>query len=173
MKTRLLATACLLLGFAPGAIAYDCIEVFLFEVDRDNFSTKEYERAAATPEEFLEFFQHSTIGELIRSENGLTAVKAQEEQCPEDSVALQMGGQVTDYKAGNQAMRYWVGFGAGKQKLAVNAWLRDKSSQEVIYEDRIVDRKWAGWGGGDDRKGARDFAEKVDKFVVQGMQKSP
>ena len=162
---------CLLaLVFSQVVMAYDCVEISTFVVERDNFSTKEYERAAETPEEFLKQFQHATVGEIIRSDNGLTAVKAQESECPDAAQTLQFGGTVTDFKAGNQNLRYWVGFGAGKQKLAVDAWLREKLSGDVIHQDEIVDRKWAGFGGGDDRKGVSDFAEKVEKFIEKALK---
>jgi len=151
------------------ASAFDCVEVFPFEIDRNDFSSRESERAAAMPQEFLDVFQHATVGEIIRSKSGLTAVKGGENACPDSEQAVQFGGTVTDFKEGNQAMRYFVGFGAGKQKLAVYAWLRNKTTGEIIFEDKIVDRKWAGFGGGDDRKGVRDFAEKVVVFLRKGL----
>lgn len=166
---KYLAATLALLSAPLLASSYDCVEIAMFEVDRNNFSTREYERAAATPVEFLEQFQHATVGEIIRAENGLTAVKEGESSCPDEASALVFGGTVTDFKAGNQALRYFVGMGAGKQKLAVDAWLKDKSTGNVIHADEIIDRKWAGFGGGDDRKGVRDFAEKVNVFLNKAL----
>ena len=162
-------TVILLLPF-QSAIAYDCVEIFSFEVDRDNHSTKEYERAATTPYKILEQVQRFSVGEIIRSDNGIKAVNATHQSCPDDAMALQFGGAVTDFKAGNQSLRYWVGLGAGKQKLAIDAWLKDKLSGDVIYRDDIVDRKWGGVWGGDDTKGIRDFAQKVEGFIEKGLK---
>ena len=96
-------------------------------------------------------------------------MRAGENACPDEAQAVEFGGTVTDFKKGNQAMRYFVGFGAGKQKLAIDAWVRNKATGEIIFQDKIVDRKWAGFGGGDDRKGVRDFAEKVVLFLNKGL----
>jgi len=55
-------------------------------------------------------------------------------------------------------------------ELAIDAWLKDKLSGDVIYRGDIVDRKWAGLWGGDDSKGIRDFAQKVEKFINKGLK---
>jgi len=71
-------------------------------------------------------------------------------------------------------MRYMVGFGAGKQKIQIEAELYDKLSGELIKKDRVVDRKIGGLVGGSENKGKRDFAEKMNNFVrvALGMKKA-
>ncbi|RLE23290.1 MAG: hypothetical protein DRJ65_12130, partial [Acidobacteria bacterium] len=45
---------------------YDCLEVQKFTVDREDFSSKEMERAATIPEEALDHLQHKVVGEVSR-----------------------------------------------------------------------------------------------------------
>ena len=72
-----------------------------------------------------------------------------------------LGGQFIDYKKGNEVLRYLVSFGAGKQKLEIMLSIKDIQTGKIIKEERVVDRKWAGWVGGDSEKGMRDFAERI------------
>ena len=76
-----------------------------------------------------------------------------------------VNGEVIDYKKGNRAVRYMVGFGAGKQKIETNLILSEKKSGKVIAKQRVVDRKIGGLVGGSENKGKRDYAEKVNKFI--------
>ncbi len=169
MMMRIAGALLLVAVSGAGAGDWDCVEILRFEVDRQDFSTREMERASATPDEFLESVQRAMAGEIVRGDSGLSAVMAGEDACPNDASALEFGGQVTDFKPGSRLARYVVGFGAGKQKLQVQAWLRAKATGEVLTEGRIVDRKVAGFGGGSGDKGIRDFAEKVDKFIGKAL----
>jgi hypothetical protein len=62
-----------------------------------------------------------------------------------------------------------VGFGAGKQKIQIEATLTNKKTHEVIKKDRVVDRKIGGLVGGSENKGKQDFAEKINNFVRAGL----
>lgn len=75
------------------------------------------------------------------------------------------GGQFLDYKKGSQAARYFIGFGAGKQKVEVLATVRDARNGVQVHEERIVDRKVGGFFGGDGDKGLKDFAERITALM--------
>ena len=81
-----------------------------------------------------------------------------------------LGGRVADYKEGNQALRYLVGFGAGAQKFSVEVWLARKSDGAQVARGMVVDRKVGGWVGGQADKGLDDFAEKVAGFVKESVR---
>jgi hypothetical protein len=148
---------------------FNCIEVNLFSVDRDNISTRAYARAASIPEETLNILQVYVRNELSIDHNGLKAVKGGEQKCENPKKALVLDGTISDYKKGSQVMRYMVGFGAGKQKIQIEAVLKNKSTNSIIKRDRVVDRKIGGLIGGSDNKGKRDFAEKMNNFVRTGL----
>ena len=145
---------------------YSCLEVEKFMVDRDDTSTKELARAAEIPEESLIELQEALFLELSGRDILSTVVKAGGEGC--EGPALLFGGKVTDFKAGSRAKRYWVGFGAGKQKFQVDSYLKDRETGASQAERRIIDRKSGGWFGGSEKKGLKDFTEKVVKFIKTG-----
>lgn len=146
--------------------SYECLEVEEFYVDRDDFSSRRMERAAAIPKETLGSIQHTIVGEVTRKGIVPSVKKAQASAC--NGKTLVFGGQVTDYKKGSRAARMMIGLGAGKQKFEVQCYLKDKQSGETIASGRVVDRKFGGLAGGDEAKGQRDFAEKVARFVKNG-----
>jgi len=109
------------------------------------------------------------VDEVDLDENGLQALDPNEGKCENDATSLVLGGVVTDYKKGNRVVRYMVGFGAGKQKIESILTLKDKLTGEVLAQGRVVDRKIGGLVGGSDDKGKRDFAEKVNNFIRNGI----
>lgn len=151
------------------AAAYDCVEVELFKVDRADIRDKQDKRAATIPRAALATLQQAIVLEIPLSVPGARGMYANEEACPDPATAVVVGGTVSDYKKGSKALRYWVGMGAGAQKFAVEAWVRPKTSDQVIATDEIIDRKVAGLLGGEDDKGVDDFSEKVARFIGTAM----
>ena len=158
-----------LLSAPQAASAYTCIEVAEFVVDKESIESKQDQRAAMIPEELLGAIQKYVTLEIPLAMPGVTGVAQGEQRCkPGDQVAV-LSGTVTDYKPGNRAMRYLVGFGAGAQKFPVQATLTDKATGAVLGSDEIVDRKVAGWAGGSDEKGMEDFSEKIAGFIARAI----
>lgn len=145
---------------------YQCIEIEKFAVDREDFSSREMERAATIPDETLSRLQHKIVGEVTRAKIADEVTKADAKPC--EGKALVLGGKVTDYKEGSRAARILVGWGAGKQKFEVQCYIKDKQSGDIIARKQVVDRKVGGISGGDEAKGESDFAEKVVSFVKNG-----
>ncbi|WP_179952284.1 DUF4410 domain-containing protein [Marinicella rhabdoformis] len=175
MNTKVfISSIALFASFSSFSKTYDCIEVNVFEVDRENISSRAFARAAEIPEETLNIIQTYVRTELNIDKNGLEAKKGAEDLCPSQSSALELKGTVSDYKKGSRVMRYMVGFGAGKQKIQIEAELYDKETGELLKKDRVVDRKIGGLIGGSENKGKRDFAEKMNNFVrtALGMKRS-
>ena len=151
------------------ATEYNCIEINRFTVDKDDISSRALARATSIPEDVINILQVYVRNELNIDENGLKAVKGGDATCDDPKKALVLDGLITDYKKGSQVMRYMVGFGAGKQKIQIEAVLSIKDTMKVIKKDRVVDRKIGGLIGGSDNKGKRDFAEKINNFVRTGL----
>ncbi len=148
---------------------YRCIEISKFEVDRTNHKTKALERAAKIPDEVLKQIQFIAVGEIIRDQYGLNALEPDAERCPNNNGSLLLTGRVTDYKKGNKVARYLVGFGAGKQKFQVELTLKEKASEKVLAQGRVIDSKIGGLLGGSAEKGQYDFAEKISGFVRESI----
>ena len=148
--------------------AYTAVEIARFDVNREDYSSKEAERAGRVPDEALDTLQRIIIVEFTKAQvfpkvgkPGLAAA--------EDST-LEIGGRVLDFKAGNKTARYLVGMGAGQQKIEIECVLKDKKTGNILAREVILDRKVGGIAGGDEEKGMRDFAEKVIAFVQKTLQ---
>jgi hypothetical protein len=163
---RLLMLSALATAVAPVmASDYTCVELELFAVDKNNIDDRESARAAMIPVEVLTELR-TYIAVEIPLEMGRIQVKlAPEETCPNDDASLVFGGTVTDYKKGNQVARYFVGLGAGKQKFAVDAWVKRKGDGVELKRGEVVDRKIGGLIGGSKDKGKQDFGEKIADFI--------
>ena len=156
--------------------SFECVEVRRFETTSGGFiASKEEARAATIPAGRLLDIQRSVAGQVPEKARGLRSTLVGEgwPACPDPARALVLGGRLVDYKAGNQALRYFVGFGAGAQKFAVDVWLARKSDGSLVAREEVVDRKVGGWIGGQDEKGLEDFAEKVAGFVRDSLRPGP
>jgi len=152
------------------AARYNCVDIELLTVDKLNANTKALKRASHIPEEILGLIQQIVIDEVDLNNNGLKSYPADvDKTCPNTNESLVVNGRVIDYKKGNRAVRYMVGFGAGKQKIETNLVLTEKKSGKVIAKERVVDRKIGGLVGGSEDKGKRDYAEKVNKFIRKAI----
>lgn len=151
---------------------FDCVEVKRFEVGSGFITSKQDARAATIPAEKLGSMQRAVAGEIPEKIRGYlsTLVAEGSPQCPDPARALVLSGRITDFKAGNQALRYWVGFGAGAQKFGVLVRATRKSDGALVGEGEVIDRKVGGWVGGQAEKGLEDFAEKVAGFLKESLR---
>ena len=148
----------------PAKKPWSTLEVAVFDVNREDVSTEEAERAGTISPEMLEAIQRGMIGEISRAEAFEAVRKATDPNSAQEGV-LVIGGKITDFKGGNRTARLLVGMGAGGQKIEAECVLKDKATGRVLGTETIVDRKVAGWAGGDETKGIHDFAEKVLAFI--------
>jgi len=151
---------------------FDCVEVKRFEVGSGFITSKQDARAATIPAEKLGSMQREIAGQIPEKIRGFrsTLVADGSPQCPDPTRALVLSGRITDFKEGNQALRYLVGFGAGAQKFGVLVRATRKSDGALVGEGEVVDRKVGGWVGGQAEKGLEDFAEKVATFLKGSLQ---
>jgi hypothetical protein len=148
---------------------FDCIELEVFKVDYESVQSTEEERAKRIPQNVLLDLRNHIADEIPKQMPGMKTRKLPEQQCDDAGRSLVFGGRVTDFKKGNQAARYFVSFGAGKQKFEVDALLKRKGDGSILKQGRVVDRKIGGFFGGSKDKGQRDFAEKIADFIHTGV----
>ncbi len=149
---------------------FDCVEVARFVVNDGLISSKEEARAATIPEARLSDIQRSVAGNIPEKIAGMRAALADGQVgCPDPQRTVLLTGRIIDFKKGNQALRYFVGFGAGAQKFSVMARAVRKSDGALLAEEDVTDRKVGGWIGGQADKGLDDFGEKVAMFVKRAL----
>ena len=144
---------------------YNCLEVEKFGVNREGSATKEEKRSAAISEETLGRLQEKIVAEIAKENLFASVVKAGQGTCSGNK--LSFGGKVTDYKKGNAAKRILIiGFGTGKQKYQVDSYVKNKKTGEMLAQKIITDRYYGAVAA--QKRGEKDFAEKVAKFVAKG-----
>ena len=85
---------------------------------------------------------------------------------PSDERAIRLQGQISKLTEGSQALRYFVGFGAGAAKAQIETRLVDPQSQRVVMI--TADRRAAGMGifGGDGRQFVTESMDQMaDGYV--------
>lgn len=156
---------------APVAKTYATLEIARFEVNREDYSSKESERAGRVPDEVLDTIQRVLISEVVNSKKFATVAKAAGATAGGEG-SIELSGRVVDWLPGSKVARMFVGMGAGQQKIEVECVLKDKATGQVLAQETILDRKVGGISGGSEEKGIRDFAEKVMVFIDQSLAKS-
>ncbi len=164
----IISGTCLAADGAAGGTGYLVLEINRFDVNREDYSSKEAERAGRMPDEALDTIERILITEFTQTKLLPTVRKASGPGDGQEMV-LELGGKVVDWLAGSKTKRLLVGLGAGQQKIEVDCVLKDKATGTILGQERILDRKVAGWAGGNEDKGMRDFADKVAKFIRTTM----
>lgn len=156
---------------APAASSIDCVEVDLFRVSEDKVEGQT-ERAEKIPEKNLEIIRDALVKRLPKYAKKVSSVGVGQGSCPNASTAAVLNGDILDFRKGNMALRYFVGFGAGSQKVRVRLTLSAKTGGAVIAQEEIADTKWAGAFGGTNTKGLEEFAEKAAKAAGSALKKN-
>jgi hypothetical protein len=143
--------------------------VKLFKVTEPELNDEEDKKLAAEMPAYLQ-------AELVRRlrESGLFArvINASETDYTQGSEkALVLDGEITRLAPGSRALRYLVGFGAGRSKAQSEIRFLDAQTGRVLMV--TADRSVAAYGifGGDSRDHLResfdDMARNVGKFLVR------
>lgn len=153
------------------AVAIDCIEVELFKVaDTDEKKAGQTDRAETIPAKNLEIIQAGIVRHLPKEARGVTAITSGATGCPNPQTTAVLAGDILDFRKGNMALRYFVGFGAGAQKVRVRLTLNRKDGGAQMAQSEIADTKWSGAFGGTNTKGLDDFAEKAAEAAAKALR---
>ena len=83
---------------------------------------------------------------------------------------VRLSGKVTEFQAGNRAVRYFVGFGAGKTKIVAHVKVVDAGSGELLFEDDVDGKVVLGGAIKGESVGAtRGLAKEVAKIAKQRL----
>ena len=89
--------------------------------------------------------------------------KVESETIPQESI-LRLVGTVTEYKEGNRAARYLIGFGAGRAKVKAHIKIVD-SGGAVLLERDVDGNVVIGFFGGDGNAITRGLAKEIAKVT--------
>jgi len=160
-----------LVGIASGfnLSAYRVIVVKQFRVSEPELNDEEDRKLAA---EMPPYFQAELVRRLRESGLFGRVVNASEtDYTPGDEKVLVLDGAITRLAPGSRALRYFVGFGAGRTKAQAEMRFLEGATGEVVMV--TADRSVAAFGifGGDSRDHLResfdDMARNLGKFLVR------
>lgn len=148
----------------------DCVEVELFKVSEEKVEGQT-ERAEKIPVKNLEVIRDALVQRIPRNAKNVSSVALGKFGCPNPATAAVLSGDILDFRKGNTALRFFIGFGAGAQKVRVRLTLTTKSSGDVIAQEEIADTKWSGVFNYSNTKGLNDFAEKAAVTTARILKK--
>lgn len=147
----------------------NCIKVERLRVAQDKAVEGQTDRAADIPSMSIDIILERTLVHLQKKLPRMTVVDAEKGACPDPAATAILRSDLLDFRKGNMALRYLVGFGAGTQKVRVKAALLREPDGSTIAEQEVADAKWGGIIGGTNRKGLDDFAEKAAQFAAKAL----
>ena len=144
----------------------DCVEVEKYKVSEEK-QDSQTDRAATIPARNIELIQAGVLKHLPNKAKGVTVVDAEKGSCPNPQTAAILKGDILDFRKGNMALRYFIGFGAGAQKVRVRLTVVSKATGAVIGQNEAADTKWGGAFGGTNTKGLDDFAKASSEAAAK------
>jgi len=159
-------------------VIYQAVEVTTFEIKPETkFSeTLRDVMMSEIVDELMKTKKFSSVMNVSAKKTVETATiensaepKPQVETIPDDSV-LHITGVVTEYKEGNRAARYLIGFGAGRAKVKAHVKIAD-STGKVLLEKDVDGNLVMGAFGGNANSITRGLAKEIAKDIVKKLLK--
>jgi hypothetical protein len=140
-------------ALALGAAAYPIVTVDQFEVKAD----------AKAPPEIGVKLTEDVMKKLTGSKKYTSVLRSGEKPADADAKVARIAGTIVSYSAGSRAMRYAVGFGAGKSKIIVHVQFIDAASGKVLLESDIENTFSGNFSmvGGDSSQVTDGLAKKI------------
>ncbi len=115
------------------------------------------------PQDYMSKMQADLINEIQEKRKFSQVYGAENKPTDVTPSTLRLEGEVIEYHAGNQAMRYMVGFGAGKTKVVAHVKFIDVATKAIVYEDNVDGKVIMGLLGGSSPGATRGLAKEVAK----------
>lgn len=113
------------------------------------------------PSDYLSKMQADLLNEMVNKHKFEQVFGSENKPASYTAPLLRLEGEVIEYKAGNQAVRYMVGFGAGKTKVVAHVKFVDPKTKDVIFEDNVDGKVIMGLLGGNSPGATRGLAKEV------------
>lgn len=143
------------------------LHIATFSVDHVKLGKAKHQDVARQMAQTVPHLLASDIVAELRND-GFTDVTLDKSESP-NTDGLVLTGEFTELNPGSQAARVWVGFGAGKSKICVQAELKD--SQDKVMGEFAHCASSLGWGesesqmeSGADRLG-HNFAQLMSEWA--------
>lgn len=117
------------------------------------------------PADYLVTMMEDIVGQLSNSKKFAQVLRQGETPAEANAPILQLVGTVTQFNKGSRAMRYMVGFGAGKTKVKAHVKFLNPATNETVLEKDVDGLVWIGFIGGESLGATRGLAKEVAKLA--------
>jgi hypothetical protein len=117
------------------------------------------------PQDYLVALMEDVVEQLGKSKRFQQVLRQGETPAQANAPALKLTGTITKFKKGNRALRYAVGFGAGKTSVKANVQFIDQATGEVLFQKDVDGKVWIGFMGGESSGATRGLAKEVAKVA--------
>jgi hypothetical protein len=112
------------------------------------------------PHDYVARLPQELVRRLTDSKKFTQVLPAGEKASAEDAPVICLSGTVTGYDPGSRGKRY-VGFGLGAARVFVTLKYVDKSTGQIIYEDKVIGTLTGGLFGGNENKVVEELAQNI------------
>lgn len=122
------------------------------------------------PSDYSDGLVADLIAELGRSKAFEHVGRADGQSCVAESGTLRLTGRITEFRRGNRAVRYMVGFGAGKTVLKAEVEFTDAETGRVVLRRSVDGKVIMGLLGGESMGATRGLAKEVAKVARKAFR---
>jgi hypothetical protein len=119
------------------------------------------------PDNYLTTLMGELAAQLQETKKFQRVFSEGESQGAGEAPALRLTGEITEFQKGNRAVRYVIGFGAGKTKVKAHIKLSDRATGQTLYEGDVDGKVIIGFFGGESVGATRGLAKEVAKVTKQ------
>lgn len=118
------------------------------------------------PDSYLDLLSTALVRQLTGTKKFSKVVGPKADAASDsDGPIANLTGVITEFQNGNRAVRYLVGFGAGKTKIVARVKLVDGATGALLLEDDVDGKVIMGPAGGESDGAATGLAKEVAKVV--------
>ncbi|MGH9425559.1 MAG: DUF4410 domain-containing protein [Terriglobia bacterium] len=121
------------------------------------------------PDNYLTTLMGELVAQLQETNKFQHVFREGESQGAGEAPALRLTGAITAFDKGNRAVRYVIGFGAGKTKIKAHVKFSDRATGQTIYEGDVDGKVIIGFFGGESIGATRGLAKEVAKIAKQKL----
>lgn len=121
------------------------------------------------PPDYLATMMEELVAQLTETGKFQQVLRQGETPAQANTPTIRLIGTVTDFNKGSRAMRYVVGFGAGKTKVKAHVKFIDSSTGDVRLEKNVDGAVWIGFIGGESIGATRGLAKEVAKLAASRL----
>lgn len=150
-------------------IEYDTVIVEDFIIPEEDYPDKDEEQIAKIKhdkEEIMEIFRSSLIEKILKKKK-FSRVLDSKIQKEADNIrnALLINCTLVKFNPGSRAVRYLVGWGAGKAVFKVECVFLDKNKGEEIYRAQFESKLAGGFFGGNKKDSVKGSVNSIAKVL--------